>query len=164
MVKYPATSDVASNQGVGPHFDSGFLTFVRSKLYLPSASCDSELTLISRSCYRRHRTMGSRCRTFQATGLTCHPFLEHSLLISARVSAFVPFLSDSAPIPENFYRRFGDGHLWAHACNVPPGSIAPGRINSPIFDPVFPEHRSKSAVERDSVGLYVLVRLRQLIS
>lgn len=29
VVKYPPLDDLASNQGVGPHFDGGFLTFVR---------------------------------------------------------------------------------------------------------------------------------------
>ena len=28
VVKYPAPEDLSSNQGVGPHFDGGFLTFV----------------------------------------------------------------------------------------------------------------------------------------
>ena len=87
---------MASNQGVGPHFDSGFLTFVCRGLTsrLPVTTL---LTSESRSCCRRQPTMGFRCRTFQANGLTCHPFLEHSLSISARVSAFVPFSCVSAP-------------------------------------------------------------------
>ncbi len=28
IVKYPTRDEVASEQGVGPHFDAGFLTFV----------------------------------------------------------------------------------------------------------------------------------------
>ena len=40
---------MASNQGVGPHFDSGFLTFVRSKLYLLPGHDGSRLTLKSRT-------------------------------------------------------------------------------------------------------------------
>lgn len=38
----------------------------------------AELTSELRSCYRGHRTMGFRYKTFLATGLTCLPFLEHS--------------------------------------------------------------------------------------
>jgi len=32
IVKYPTRDEVASEQGVGPHFDAGFLTFVSSRL------------------------------------------------------------------------------------------------------------------------------------
>jgi isopenicillin N synthase-like dioxygenase len=31
IVKYPTRDEVASEQGVGPHFDAGFLTFVSSR-------------------------------------------------------------------------------------------------------------------------------------
>ena len=98
--------------------------------------------------------MGFRCRIFQAIGLTCHPFLEHSLLISARVRAFVPFSTVSVPNSlANFHRRFGDGDLWAHASDVPSGFVATNRINPPIFDSVLPEYRSKLTTEPDSVEL-----------
>ena len=40
LVKYPARQEGESDQGVGPHFDGGFLTFVRT----PS-SCDASLAL-----------------------------------------------------------------------------------------------------------------------
>lgn len=30
IVKYPARDNLDSDQGVGPHFDGGFFTFVRS--------------------------------------------------------------------------------------------------------------------------------------
>ncbi len=32
IVKYPARKEGESDQGVGPHFDGGFLTFVRARL------------------------------------------------------------------------------------------------------------------------------------
>lgn len=36
IVKYPTLDEVSSDQGVGPHFDGGFLTFVRcSMIYYP---------------------------------------------------------------------------------------------------------------------------------
>lgn len=33
IVKYPTRDEVASEQGVGPHFDAGFLTFVSPPLF-----------------------------------------------------------------------------------------------------------------------------------
>ena len=32
IVKYPARKEGESDQGVGPHFDGGFLTFVRTDI------------------------------------------------------------------------------------------------------------------------------------
>jgi len=102
--------------------------------------------------------MGSRYKTFLASGLTCHLFLEHSWLISARVS--VPVLLFAFPFPSPgrlgiFLCRFGDGHLRVGPCNVPSGSITSCRINSPIFYSIFPEHQAGLAAERSSAELYV---------
>lgn len=78
VVKYPPVCEVNSDQGVGPHFDSGFLTFVCLRsLVLFASEADVGLSRTG-SCCRRHRTMGFKSKTFLANGLTCHPFLEHS--------------------------------------------------------------------------------------
>jgi hypothetical protein len=112
------------------------------------------------SCFRRHQTMGSKSKTFQADGLTCHPFLERSLLISAKVRMFVPYSCISVTHPLDVLScSTGDGHQWTDTRNVPPGALAPDRINAPIFDPVFPEHQARSTAERDSFEMYVHARL-----
>ena len=58
-----------------------------------------------------------------------------------------------------FHRRFGDGDPRTDTCNVPSGSVASSWIDPPIFDSIFPEHRSKPAAERNPVELYVRIRL-----
>jgi len=100
-----------------------------------------KLTLTSRSYCRRHRTMGSRCKTFLVTGLTCHPFLEHSLLISGRVSTFVPFLCISVLIPLGVWRistaglemvTYGLTRATSHRVLSPPAGSTP-RYSIPFF-------------------------------
>jgi len=95
----------------------------------------------TRSYCRRHRTMGSRCKTFLVTGLTCHPFLEHSLLISGRVGAFVPFLSTSVLIPLGVWRistaglemvTHGLTRATSHRVLSPPAGSTP-RYSIPFF-------------------------------
>lgn len=63
---------------------------------------------------RRHHTMGFKSKTFPANGLTCHQFLEHSLLISAKVRVFVPFSCISVAIPlDVLFGRFVNSRLAA---------------------------------------------------
>jgi isopenicillin N synthase-like dioxygenase len=53
IVKYPTRDQVASEQGVGPHFDAGFLTFVSP----PTASFEKKIRcrlLFSRRARRAH--------------------------------------------------------------------------------------------------------------
>lgn len=72
VVKYPAAAGPsASTQGVGPHYDAGFVTIVRP--------FDFDLNRISPhdSCCKRLTTRASRCKTCKVSGLTRSPFLVH---------------------------------------------------------------------------------------
>lgn len=71
IVKYPVPADDSSNQGVGPHYDGGFLTLVRVFLHgILRGPQGSPAARPPRSSCRRRRTRACRCRTFQASGST----------------------------------------------------------------------------------------------
>jgi hypothetical protein len=85
--------------------------------------------------------MASKCKTFQATGLTCRPFLEHSWSISARVSAFVPFLRMFRPHHPGVWRistaglemvTYGLTRATSHRVLSPPAGSTP-RYSIPFF-------------------------------
>lgn len=77
--------------------------------------------------------------------------------------AFVPFLCTSVASALDVYElpicSAGDGHLRPDPRDVPPGAVPSDRIKCSIFDPVFPEHRSKPPAERGSLELCVRIRL-----
>lgn len=52
VVKYPTLDDVSSDQGVGPHFDSGFLTFV-SQIVAPRAPKPTCMCTVAASIFTR---------------------------------------------------------------------------------------------------------------
>jgi len=88
--------------------------------------------------------MGFRYRTFLATGLTCHPFLEHSWLISARVSAFVPFSCVSVANSLDVCRvsiaglemvTYGLTRATSHRVLSPPTGSTP-RYSIPLFQDI----------------------------
>ena len=66
VVKYPALDNLSSDQGVGPHFDAGFLTFVGKFI----AKVASETHNVPCSYCKRLPTQASRCRTYLENGLT----------------------------------------------------------------------------------------------
>ena len=68
VVKYPPLDDLASNQGVGPHFDGGFLTFVRPS---PILSAADDTDALGSYC-KRPRTLAYRFRTSRDNGSTRH--------------------------------------------------------------------------------------------
>ncbi len=60
IVRYPAVEG-QNDQGVGPHFDSGFLTFVR-----PTSGVDTNIQIFDgrfHSCFKLHRTEACRYKT-----------------------------------------------------------------------------------------------------
>ena len=82
--------------------------------------------------------MAFKSKTFQATGLTCPPFLEHSLLISEKVSAFVPFSSASVHIVWRISAiglemvTYGLTRATSHRVLSPPAGSTP-RYSIPFF-------------------------------
>jgi hypothetical protein len=66
IVKYPAPVDnEASDQGVGPHYDAGFLTFVRdSSPSFPAL----QFNLCTLSFFKHHPTLAFKCKIFPVNG------------------------------------------------------------------------------------------------
>ena len=74
VVKYPALENLSSDQGVGPHFDAGFLTFVSSSL----AVAMIESHCVRLSCSKRHTMQVCRYRTYLESGSMLLPFPARS--------------------------------------------------------------------------------------
>lgn len=49
VVRYPALDALASDQGVGPHFDGGFLTFVRTRARRRSCCLDADAAITTQA-------------------------------------------------------------------------------------------------------------------
>ena len=95
IVRYPVIKDGDDDQGVGPHYDAGFLTFVESlsavshfHTYLPRRFFSS--------CKHRH-IVDCKSRIFQESGLTHHPFRALSLSTSEKVVSALPCNKISTP-------------------------------------------------------------------
>lgn len=73
VVKYPALDNLSSDQGVGPHFDAGFLTFVSWFMIAPKRVID-----VSHSCCKRLPMRASRCRICLGNGSMHLRFLARS--------------------------------------------------------------------------------------
>jgi hypothetical protein len=76
IVRYPVVKEGDDDQGVGPHYDAGFLTFVACPSVVFPFSCVFYHDDFS-SCKRRH-TVGCKSRIFPESGLTHRPFRVRS--------------------------------------------------------------------------------------
>jgi hypothetical protein len=73
IVRYPTVDDSSSNQGVGPHYDAGFLTFVCTcyfQIIIP------DIIPPHHSFYRHHYMKACKCKTYLENGLMCPLFQE----------------------------------------------------------------------------------------
>ena len=86
IVRYPIIEG-SNNQGVGPHYDGGFLTFVREYL-LAIVGALLIMNWLVFSCFKLHHIKGCRCKTYQANGSMHLPYLELSWLILENVVFF----------------------------------------------------------------------------
>lgn len=80
LVQYPAVSDnSASDQGVGPHYDAGFVTVVSTGLgYRRKPGPSFHLSV---SFCKHLIIQGFRCRTWEASGLMYRRYQGLSLYV-----------------------------------------------------------------------------------
>ena len=76
IVKYPSPTDDSSDQGVGPHFDGGFLTLVCSAMAMEYSYMTfvAEFTFVS--SFKRLLIEACRCKTCRENGLMLALFQE----------------------------------------------------------------------------------------
>lgn len=79
-MKYPTLDTVGSNQGVGPHYDAGFLTFV-----CPFPSKAHYFNQLHQSYYKHPLIPASRFKTLRETGLMYHLLRTRSWSTSGKV-------------------------------------------------------------------------------
>ena len=88
IVRYPVVKEGDDDQGVGPHYDAGFLTFVECLSVVSHFHAVFTMDVCS-SCKRRH-TVDCKSRIFQESGLTHRPFRALSLSTLEKVVSALP--------------------------------------------------------------------------
>ena len=96
IVRYPVVKEGDDDQGVGPHYDAGFLTFVECLSAVSHFHAVFTMDVFFSSCKRRH-TVDCKSRIFQDSGLTHRPFRALLLSTSEKVVSAL-FASKSRPL------------------------------------------------------------------